>query len=105
MAMYTVTRNCAKGKIDNCDCGPNPRDDADKREGFTWGRCTEDVKFGLDVTERFIDAAERPNSGGGYDATELMNLHNNEAGRLVSNFRCKKISEISYCQTIGQCLN
>ena len=81
MAMYTITRNCAKSKIDNCGCGPKPRDGSD---GFEWGRCTEDVNFGYQKSKAFVDAAET-RIDGHYSALAKMNLHNNEAGRSVSN--------------------
>lgn len=85
MGMYTVTRNCAKSKIVNCNCGDKPREPS---PGFDWGRCTEDVNFGYAKTKEFIDAAETPNSRGVYSAAGQMNIQNNEAGRLVSISSC-----------------
>jgi hypothetical protein len=87
MAMYTITRNCAKDKIDNCGCGSKPRDPTDN---FEWGRCSEDVNFGYQKSKSFVDAAETTVNGD-YPASAKLNLHNNEAGRLVSN------SEIDKC--------
>lgn len=44
------------------------------------GGCSDNIEFGYRFARSFVDAAER-----GRDLRFVMNLHNNEAGRLVSN--------------------
>lgn len=48
-------------------------------KGWIWGGCSDNVEFGEKVSKQFVDALE-----GGQDSRAAVNLHNNEAGRLVS---------------------
>lgn len=48
-------------------------------KGWIWGGCSDNVAFGEKVSKQFVDALE-----GGQDSRAAVNLHNNEAGRLVS---------------------
>lgn len=47
-------------------------------KGWIWGGCSDNVAFGEKVSKQFVDALE-----GGQDSRAAVNLHNNEAGRLV----------------------
>lgn len=64
--------------IETCTCDyrnnrrPNGLD-------WEWGGCSDNIEFGYKFAKAFVDAAER-----GRDLRVVMNLHNNEAGRLVS---------------------
>lgn len=49
--------------------------------GWIWGGCSDNVAFGEKISKQFVDALE-----GGHDSRAAVNLHNNEAGRLVSFF-------------------
>lgn len=51
-------------------------------EGWKWGGCSADIKYGLKLARKFMDAREIAES-----ARSLMNLHNNRAGRKVGNER------------------
>ncbi|XP_014388652.1 PREDICTED: protein Wnt-7b, partial [Myotis brandtii] len=53
-------------------------------EGWKWGGCSADVRYGIDFSRRFVDAREIKKN-----ARRLMNLHNNEAGRKVLEERMK----------------
>ncbi len=46
--------------------------------GWKWGGCSADIKYGLDFARVFVDAREINE-----DDRALMNLHNNRAGRKV----------------------
>lgn len=46
--------------------------------GWIWGGCSDNVAFGEKISKQFVDALE-----GGQDSRAAINLHNNEAGRLV----------------------
>jgi len=75
---HAVARSCSEGQIDTCACDyrnnkrPNGLD-------WEWGGCSDNIEFGYRFARTFVDAAER-----GRDLRFVMNLHNNEAGRLVS---------------------
>lgn len=43
-----------------------------------WGGCSDNADFGEKISKQFVDALEN-----GHDARASVNLHNNEAGRLV----------------------
>lgn len=47
--------------------------------GWVWGGCSDNVDFGERISKLFVDALET-----GHDTRALINLHNNEVGRLVS---------------------
>ena len=76
---HAVARACSEGQIETCTCDyrnnrrPNGID-------WEWGGCSDNVEFGVKFARSFVDAAER-----GKDLRYIMNLHNNEAGRLVSS--------------------
>lgn len=44
-----------------------------------WGGCSDNVDFGERISKQYVDAQET-----GQDSRAAVNLHNNEAGRLVS---------------------
>ena len=48
-------------------------------DGWKWGGCSADIKYGLTFARIFLDAKEVTE-----DDRALMNLHNNRAGRKVS---------------------
>ena len=47
--------------------------------GWLWGGCSDNVDFGEKISKQYVDAQET-----GQDSRAAVNLHNNEAGRLVS---------------------
>ena len=49
-----------------------------KSSPFKWNYCNDNIKFGMDFAEKFLDAREVGN-----DARVLMNKQNNLAGRTV----------------------
>jgi len=48
---------------------------------WEWGGCGDNVNFGFKKSRDFMDAPYRKRS----DIKTLVKLHNNDAGRLVSN--------------------
>lgn len=56
-------------------------------KGWIWGGCSDNVAFGEKISKQFVDALE-----GGQDSRAAVNLHNNEAGRLVSHSTSISIS-------------
>jgi wingless-type MMTV integration site family protein 7 len=53
-------------------------------KGWTWGGCSADIKHGLKLARKFLDAREIEET-----ARSLMNKHNNKAGRKVSLMKKK----------------
>lgn len=64
---------------------------------WEWGGCGDDVDFGDEKSRLFMDARHKRGSG---DIRALVQLHNNEAGRLVSMGR--GVPE-GVCTTVETC--
>lgn len=52
---------------------------------WEWGGCSDNIGFGFKFSREFVDTGER-----GRNLREKMNLHNNEAGRMVSVEKYRK---------------
>ncbi|XP_068181957.1 protein Wnt-8a-like [Antennarius striatus] len=76
--MYTLTRNCSLGDLDNCGCDVSKNGKVGGR-GWLWGGCSDNVNFGERISKQYVDAQET-----GQDSRAAVNLHNNAAGRLLS---------------------
>lgn len=74
---HAVSRACSEGAIDTCTCDYRQRGPPSGLD-WQWGGCSDNVHFGYKFARAFVDAAER-----GRDLRFVINLHNNEAGRLV----------------------
>ncbi|KAG7256957.1 hypothetical protein CRUP_008401 [Coryphaenoides rupestris] len=90
---------CSMGELLQCGCeatrsrapprppapspGDHPGGSAAVAEGgggkWEWGGCGDDVEFGYEKSKQFMDAKRRR---GKSDIRALVDLHNNEAGRL-----------------------
>ncbi|XP_048971201.1 protein Wnt-7b isoform X3 [Canis lupus dingo] len=73
---HAVTAACSQGNLSNCGCDREKQGYYNQAEGWKWGGCSADVRYGIDFSRRFVDAREIKKN-----ARRLMNLHNNEAGR------------------------
>ena len=77
--VHSVARACSEGSIYTCSCGVKaPRRLSAKRD-WEWGGCSDNAEFGHKFSRDFVDVMEK-----GRDLRFMMNLHNNEAGRIVS---------------------
>ncbi|KAK2849395.1 hypothetical protein Q5P01_009229 [Channa striata] len=83
--MYTLTKNCSLGELDNCGCDESKNGKIGGR-GWLWGGCSDNVGFGEMISKQFVDAQET-----GQDSRAAVNLHNNEAGRLAVKATMKRI--------------
>ncbi|KAL3867034.1 hypothetical protein ACJMK2_044271 [Sinanodonta woodiana] len=93
--MYSTTRACARGDLDNCGCDSNVRQ-RDTKGHFEWGGCSENVRYGSTFSEEFVDSKELSNTPAG-----LMNLWNNEAGRKTTQ---KNVGLVCKCHGVsGSC--
>lgn len=73
---YAITQACSLGNLQNCGCDENKRDGRLTPDGWRWGGCSADIKYGLRMTRKFMDAREVSKT-----ARSFMNTHNNRAGR------------------------
>ncbi|XP_057711474.1 protein Wnt-7b isoform X2 [Corythoichthys intestinalis] len=81
---HAVTTACSQGNLSQCGCDREKHGYHDREEGWKWGGCSADVKYGVEFSRRFVDAREIKKN-----ARRLMNLHNNEAGRKILEERMK----------------
>ncbi|XP_050732629.1 protein Wnt-1-like [Eriocheir sinensis] len=72
---HTVTRACTEGTIDSCNC--DYRAKGPKGIDWEWGGCSDNIDFGSKFARLFVDAGMK-----GRDSRFLIDLHNNEVGRL-----------------------
>jgi hypothetical protein len=104
--MHSIAKACAKGELTECGCDKSqPSSSLRSRallkyqsslttpsmsitsstpqssDGFEWGGCSDDLKFGRNVSISFID--EQEISVTRRRIVRMVNLHNNEAGRQV----------------------
>lgn len=73
-----MTRACSRGELRECNCDRKSKE-INKKDGFKWGGCSENVGYGIQFARTFIDSRETQQ-----DPPALMNLHNNRVGRRVS---------------------
>ncbi|CAL9707296.1 unnamed protein product [Knipowitschia caucasica] len=83
--MYTLTRNCSLGDLENCGCDVSKNGKIGGR-GWLWGGCSDNVDFGETISKQYVDSQET-----GQDARAAVNLHNNEAGRLAVKRTMKRV--------------
>ncbi|XP_077436614.1 protein Wnt-6 isoform X1 [Vanacampus margaritifer] len=85
---HAVTQACSMGDLLQCGCEatrnrapPKPlASSSGDGAKWEWGGCGDDVEFGYDKSKQFMDAKRRR---GKSDIRTLVDLHNNEAGRLA----------------------
>ncbi|XP_056307937.1 LOW QUALITY PROTEIN: protein Wnt-7b [Danio aesculapii] len=81
---HAVTAACSQGNMSHCGCDREKQGYYNQEEGWKWGGCSADIKYGIEFSRKFVDAREIKKN-----ARRLMNLHNNEAGRKVLEERMK----------------
>ncbi|KAM7339566.1 hypothetical protein ACRRTK_000181 [Alexandromys fortis] len=98
-ASHAVTQACSMGELLQCGCQaprgrapprptgllgtpgpPGPAGSPEASAAWEWGGCGDDVDFGDEKSRLFMDAQHKRGRG---DIRALVQLHNNEAGRLA----------------------
>ncbi|CAO2625012.1 Protein Wnt-6, partial [Lemmus lemmus] len=80
-ASHAVTQACSMGELLQCGCqAPRPAGSPEASAAWEWGGCGDDVDFGDEKSRLFMDAQHKRGRG---DIRALVQLHNNEAGRLA----------------------
>lgn len=80
-----VSRACREGELSTCGCSRAARP-RDLPRDWLWGGCGDNINYGYRFAREFVDAREREKNyakGSIEHARTLMNLQNNEAGRMV----------------------
>jgi len=98
--VHSVSRGCRDGQLASCGCS-NAKRPSDLKNEWIWGGCGDNMQYGYKFAQNFIDIREREakekatgSQRSGRSITslprrQLMNLHNNEAGRraVISNMK------------------
>ncbi|GFX17126.1 protein Wnt-16 [Trichonephila clavipes] len=79
-ATHAVTQACSAGNLTDCSCDAS-RQGQSTAEGWKWGGCSDNVRYGMMFARQFVDAPERADRK--RSLRTLMNLHNNNVGRLA----------------------
>ena len=74
---HSIAKACSEGGIYTCSCGQNTTS-MQLQEEWQWGGCSDNAQFGQKFARDFVDLSEKER-----DLRCAINLHNNEAGRLV----------------------
>ncbi|XP_078369910.1 protein Wnt-7b-like isoform X1 [Oculina patagonica] len=95
--VYTITKACSMGNLSECNCDRRKWGQKSNK-GWMWGGCSVDVSYGIDLSDRFVNARRSKE-----DAIFLMNKHNSRAGRQVVKenlvFECKCHGISASCAT------
>ncbi|XP_041971621.1 protein Wnt-5b-like [Aricia agestis] len=90
-----VSRACRDGRLASCGCSRAARP-RHLHTDWVWGGCGDNLEYGYKFTEGFVDIRERERKvkrGSREQGRQLMNRHNNEAGRRAvikkSQVTCK----------------
>jgi len=93
--VHSVSRGCRDGQLASCGCSRAGRP-GDLKNEWIWGGCGDNIQYGYKFAQNFIDIREREkreHPGTVDHGRQLMNLHNNEAGRraVIKNMKvtCK----------------
>ncbi|XP_059491305.1 protein Wnt-16-like isoform X2 [Neocloeon triangulifer] len=77
--VHAVTQACSSGNLTDCSCDASKQGQS-TREGWKWGGCSDNMKYGVGFARNFVDVLEKRKPG---SIRAKMNLHNNAAGRQV----------------------
>ncbi|XP_045117622.1 protein Wnt-16-like isoform X3 [Portunus trituberculatus] len=78
--VHAVTQACSSGNLTDCSCDMS-KQGLSTPEGWKWGGCSDNLRFGVQFARQFVDAPEKERHKKLKRRRNLMNLHNNEAGR------------------------
>jgi len=88
-----IATSCSMGKLASCGCDDTVTGEG---RGWSWGGCSDNIVYATDFAAKFMDSREK-----GTDIKSLMNLHNNQAGRLsvadLMKTKCKCMGVSGSC--------
>ncbi|XP_033728481.1 protein Wnt-1-like isoform X2 [Pecten maximus] len=73
---HSIARACSEGSVYTCTCDYHLKEPRGTKN-WEWGGCSDNANFGHKFSRKFVDVLEK-----GRDFRYMMNLHNNEAGRV-----------------------
>jgi len=76
---HNVARACSMGRLLSCSCDPSSYKTPTRDVTWKWGGCSHNLEYGMEFSRQFLDTREKAG-----DIQSTVNLHNNQAGRLVS---------------------
>ncbi|XP_054164169.1 protein Wnt-16-like [Oppia nitens] len=79
--VHAISQACSAGNLTECSCDLSPQGH-NNPEGWKWGGCSDNIRYGMQFAKTFVDAPERAARKKNRDIRAMMNLHNNLAGRL-----------------------
>ncbi|CAG0895528.1 unnamed protein product, partial [Cyprideis torosa] len=106
--VQAITQACSAGNLTDCSCDQNMR--GETPEGWKWGGCSDNLRYGVTFSEAFVDSPEREKYASTRNLRAKMNLHNNAAGRqaiasmLRTQCRCHGVSGSCELKTCWQTL-
>lgn len=92
---HAITAACTQGTLSGCGCDKEKQGFYNQEEGWKWGGCSADIRYGLSFSKVFVDAREIKQN-----ARTLMNLHNNEVGRKVCGRIYKNIVWFTFLKVL-----
>ncbi|XP_077997791.1 protein Wnt-6-like [Glandiceps talaboti] len=75
---YAITQACSMGDLLQCGCDDSMTGQVSSNGTWEWGGCADNIEFGYQRSKDFMDVENRKR-----DVKTLVNLHNNEAGRMA----------------------
>ncbi|XP_064633046.1 protein Wnt-16-like [Lineus longissimus] len=91
--VHAVTQSCSAGNLTDCSCfdmkdhkfpgSIQKRGEPGATEIWKWGGCSDNVEYGIWFGRTFVDASETMQTLDGKGVKNMVNLHNNEAGRKL----------------------
>ncbi|XP_058047019.1 protein Wnt-16 isoform X1 [Ahaetulla prasina] len=81
--VHSMTHLCSTGNLTDCACDSMLQNSGSAREGWHWGGCSDDIQYGMWLSRKFLDGPTKNISRKDRNGLMVMNLHNNEAGRLA----------------------
>ncbi|XP_065191391.1 protein Wnt-4-like [Sycon ciliatum] len=82
-----IARTCSAGNVTRfCSCDTSVHDENIEHNikgKFDWGGCGDNFAKGYQYSKEFLDVAHIEEEQGNQTALDVMELHNNEAGRVV----------------------
>jgi len=95
--VHTVAKACSSGNLTECNCDRTGQG-RETPEGWKWGGCSDNLRYGIKFAKKFLDVPDKQLLKKTGEIRNLMNLHNNEAGRraiarlMLMKCRCHGVS-------------
>lgn len=84
VTVHQITSACSRGEFSFCGCDTS-RNGITTPLGWQWGSCSDNISFGIEYAQNFLDVREIEIDQANVSQVEnsLVHLHNNAVGRRV----------------------